>query len=89
MAVVDNKKASTTLGYWKASLAWKNIGNWAAGWTQESFIQECRSLCCDQGNVGKKADDLLDDMINGIERRALHEGIVVELHKTEKVSQQA
>ena len=68
MNVVATPKAQLTLRYWKASLAWKNIGNWAKGWTAESFIKELRVICNDNGNVGARGDILLDDMINERER---------------------
>lgn len=66
--------AETTLRFWKASLAWKNIDNHADGWTQGSFIKEVRALCCSPFQVGWRADDLLDDMINNHERKPLAEG---------------
>lgn len=67
MALVRGRKAEVTLRYWKASLAWRIGGKWAEGFTQESFIQEVRMLCCDNDNVGSQSDRLLDDMIHGRE----------------------
>lgn len=72
-------KEENTLRYWKASLAWKNVGNWAKGWTQGDFIVELRHLSCDNDNLGRRADTLLDDMIKGIERQEIHAGTVVYL----------
>lgn len=69
MGLCSGKKQTLTLRYWKASLAWKNIGSWAMGWTQESFIDELRTICNDNGNLGLAADHLLDDMIHDVERR--------------------
>jgi hypothetical protein len=81
MALVQGLKAELTFRYWVASLAWKNIGGWAKGWTTESFITELRSLCNDNGRVGSHADELLDDIIHNKERKPLHEsGRVVSLH---------
>ena len=71
MAVAEGVKATSTLKYWEASLAWKNIGDWAANWTTGSFIRECRRLCLDQGRVGFLADTLLDDVIHDRERSPL------------------
>ena len=68
MSVIVSPKAKLTLRFWKASLAWKNVGNWAKGWTTESFITELREICNDNGNVGFQADTLLDDMIHDKER---------------------
>lgn len=87
--LIDSAKAEKVLRYWKASLAWKNIGDWAAGWSQGSFIDECRELCQDNGLLGFRADCLLDDMIHDVERSPLEiPGIVVELQrKTEIVGQ--
>lgn len=61
-------KEDVTLKYWKASLAWKNIDDWAKGWTISSFIAEVRGICYDQGRVGDLADKLLTDVINDNER---------------------
>lgn len=69
MAIMTGSKAQLTLRFWKASLAWKNIGKWAQGWTTESFIDELRHLCNDNGVLGSRADTLLDDMIFDRERR--------------------
>lgn len=86
MALVRGLKASLTLRYWQASLAWKNIGTWAKGWTQESFIRELRDLCNDNGRVGSNADSLLDDMIHDRERKELPvAGRVVPLHSKTQI----
>lgn len=66
--VVETPKAKLTLRFWKASLAWKNIDDWAKGWTAESFIKELRVICNDNGRLGGGADSLLDDMIHDRER---------------------
>lgn len=79
MSVVDTFKAKNTLRFWKASLAWKNIDDWAKGWTTESFINELRELCCDNDNMGRQADDLLHEMIHGRERRQT-EGSAIVYH---------
>lgn len=73
MPMVETFKAQKTLRYWEASLAWKNVDDWSRGWTVESFTDECRMLCCDQGRIGYLADILLDDMINDRERTPLKE----------------
>lgn len=68
--------------YWKASLAWHDREGWAIGWTQQSFIDECRVLCTDYGNVGRQADQMLDDMIYG---RELHSGDGIEFPPAEVI----
>lgn len=65
----------TTIRFWKASLAWKNIGEWAEGWTQGEFIKEVRAVCCSPYYVGQRADDLLEDMIHNKELSPLGEGL--------------
>lgn len=67
MAVVMTSKSGLVLRFWKASLAWRIGGKWAAGWTQATFIDEVRALCCDNDNLGSQADRLLDDMIHARE----------------------
>lgn len=60
-----------TLRYWQASLAWKNRGDWAKGWTQGTFIAEVRDICRSPHQVGWHADDLLDDVIYDKEHKPL------------------
>lgn len=87
MSVIESPKAKLTLRFWKASLAWKNIGNWATGWNTESFIIELRTICNDNGRVGFQADNLLNDMVHDRERVPLeHPGVLVELRKA-KIAQ--
>jgi hypothetical protein len=87
MPMATGSKAEPTLRFWKASLAWKNIGGWAKGWTQESFIAEVRTLCADLGSLGSRADDLLDDMIHDVEERPRETpGIVVSLPLTPRTN---
>lgn len=84
---MQNTLAETTLRFWKASLAWKNIDNHAQGWTQGSFIQEVRALCHSPFLVGWRADDLLDDVIHNKEHKPLPEGFtasVVRLQVAER-----
>ena len=66
--IVESQKAKLTLRYWKASLAWKNVGDWAKGWTATTFIHEVKEICNDNGMLGGLADILLDDMIHDRER---------------------
>ena len=66
--MLQKDREELTLRYWKASLAWKNIGEWAKGWTQGAFIKELQELCEDNGNIGSRADVLLDMMIKDVER---------------------
>lgn len=78
--MLQKDREELTLRYWKASLAWKNIGEWAKGWTQGAFIKELQELCEDNGNIGSRADVLLDMMIKDVERCPLDcPGEVVEL----------
>jgi adenine specific DNA methylase Mod len=86
--MLNNDKAEKTLRFWKASLAWKNIGEWSKGWTQGDFISELRDLCLDSGVLGHKADNLLDDMIKGVERQEVFEGNVLPLQKKTIISGQ-
>lgn len=69
--VENTLKAQRTYSFWLASCAWKGIEGFIEGWTQENFIDECRFICQDNGNVGAAADSLLDDMIKGVERSPL------------------
>lgn len=62
---------NTTLRFWQVSLAWKNRGKWAEGWTQGAFIAEVRDICRSPHLVGWKADDLLDDVIYDKEHKPL------------------
>lgn len=80
MALVETRRAQDTVRFWKASLAWKNIGTWARGWTQEDFIEECRYLCLDPSKLGDSADELLDSMIHDRERIHLETpGVIISL----------
>lgn len=79
MPVVETVKAQLTNRYWKASLAWYHIGDWAKGWTQGSFIEELCELCLDQGNLGRRADHLLDTMIYDKQPEKGKEAFVVSL----------
>jgi hypothetical protein len=63
MVASPKNKAEASLRYWKASQAW-HLGVNASSFTQESFINEVKMLCTDNGRVGKNADILLDDMIH-------------------------
>lgn len=68
-----NKMEVLCQRYWKASLAWKNIGDHALGFTQGSFIEEVTAICANQFRVGDLADNLLDIMIKDIEVVPLHD----------------
>lgn len=72
-----------TQRYWKASLAWKNMGDWAIGWTQESFIKELQHICLSPQKVGDMADSLLDDMVHNIER--VHNTESAQIHSLGRV----
>ena len=86
MAVAEGYQAEVVGRYWKASLAWKNIGDWAKGWTQESFINEVRFICSARTLVGVLADRLLDDMIHDVERHPNDvPGEVIDLHSRTKL----
>lgn len=81
MAVVKTEKSSLVLRFWQASLAWRIGGEWAKGWTQESFIEEIRTICFANDNLGAMADRLLDDMIHAREHNPRGTSAeVVELH---------
>jgi hypothetical protein len=81
MGLVAGRKAEYTLRYWKASLAWKNIGDWAVGWNFGAFIDELREICNDNDRLGALADRLLDDVVYDKERNPLEiPGQVVSLH---------
>ena len=71
MALVNTSKATNALKYWYLSLAWKNIGNYAKGLTVGDAIDTARTLCCDQGRLGDRADDLLHDIVHDKERTPL------------------
>ncbi len=79
MAVAEGKRVELAQLYWKASLAWKNIGNWADGWTVGDFIERCRLLCEDQGRIGDLADNLLEDVIHDRERTEVHTAEIIQL----------
>lgn len=82
MALVESRKAQDTVRFWKASLAWKNVGAWARGWTQEDFIEECRYLCLNPLKLGAAADELLDSMIHDKERIYLETpGVLISLRR--------
>lgn len=81
MALIITNRSRLTLRYWKASLAWKNVGNWSRGWTQGGFITELKTICNDNGLLGSLADALLDDMVHDRERVEKPTiGELVELH---------
>lgn len=78
---VPTPKEQLTLRYWKASLAWRNRGEWADGWSTGDFIDEIRMLCSSFGTLGHFADILLDDVIHDVEFSPLEQpGKLVQLY---------
>lgn len=81
------KKEALTHRYWLASLAWRNVGSYADGWTVGNFIDELRGInASDVGFVGLLADALLDDVVRDRGRHHYHDGVVIPLRPNNLVN---